>query len=73
MPSILLTGGVMDAGPDLLTLKQIGKYSAMYQRGEIIYEQLTYYKQHACPSCDACSFMGTPSTMQIMGVHQFIT
>ena len=35
MPSILVTGGVMDAGPDLLTLEQIGKYSAMCQRGEL--------------------------------------
>lgn len=67
MPSILLTGGVMDAGPNLLTLEQIGMYSAMCQRGEITEEQLTFYKQHACPSCGACSFMGTASTMQIMG------
>lgn len=66
-PSILVTGGVMDAGPNLLTLEQIGMYSAMYQRGEISEEQLTYYKHHACPSCGACSFMGTASTMQVMG------
>lgn len=66
MPSIVITGGVMDAGPKLLTLEQIGAYSAMCQRGEISREQLTYYKQHACPSCGACSFMGTASTMQIM-------
>lgn len=66
MPSIVITGGVMDAGPKLLTLEQIGAYSAMCQRGEISEEQLTYYKQHACPSCGACSFMGTASTMQIM-------
>lgn len=66
IPSIVVTGGVMDAGPDLLTLEQIGMYSAMYQRGEISGEQLTWYKHHACPSCGACSFMGTASTMQIM-------
>lgn len=66
MPSIVITGGVMDAGPDLLTLEQIGAYSAMCQRGEITEEKLTYYKQNACPSCGACSFMGTASTMQIM-------
>jgi len=66
MPSIVITGGVMDAGPDLLTLEQIGAYSAMCQRGEITDEKLTFYKQHACPSCGACSFMGTASTMQIM-------
>ena len=66
LPAIVVTGGVMDAGPDLLTLEQIGAYSAMCTRGEISEEQLTYYKQHACPSCGACSFMGTASTMQIM-------
>lgn len=66
-PCVLVTGGVMDAGPDLLTLEQIGIYSAQYQRGEITAEQLTYYKHHACPSCGACSFMGTASTMQVMG------
>ena len=66
IPAVFVTGGVMDAGPDLLTLEQIGKYSAMYERGEITEEQFTYYKHHACPSCGACSFMGTASTMQIM-------
>jgi Dihydroxyacid dehydratase/phosphogluconate dehydratase len=66
IPSIVLTGGVMNAGPDLLTLEQIGKYSAQFRRGEIDEEKLTYYKHHACPNCGACSFMGTASTMQIM-------
>ena len=66
IPSIVITGGVMDAGPDLLTLEQIGMYSAMYERGEISEEKLSFYKQNACPSCGACSFMGTASTMQIM-------
>lgn len=67
VPSILVTGGVMEAGPGLLTLEQIGAYSAMYQRGELSKEKFTWYKQHACPSCGACSFMGTASSMQIMG------
>ncbi|MDD3361227.1 MAG: dihydroxy-acid dehydratase [Hespellia sp.] len=66
IPAIVVTGGVMDAGPDLLTLEQIGAYHAMQQRGEITKDQLQYYKQNACPSCGACSFMGTASTMQIM-------
>lgn len=66
IPSIMVTGGVMEAGPDLLTLEQIGAYSAMCQRGEITEEKLTYYKANACPSCGACSFMGTASTMQVM-------
>lgn len=66
IPSIVITGGVMEAGPNLLTLEQIGMYSAMCQRGEITEEELTYYKHNACPSCGSCSFMGTASTMQIM-------
>jgi dihydroxy-acid dehydratase len=66
LPAIMVTGGVMDAGPDLLTLEQIGMYSAMHKRGEITEEKLNYYKQNACPSCGACSFMGTASTMQVV-------
>lgn len=66
IPSIIVTGGVMDAGPDLLTLEQIGKYSAMCQRGEITEDKFEYYKLNACPSCGACSFMGTASSMQVM-------
>ena len=66
LPTVLVTGGVMSAGPNLLTLEQIGAYAAMCARGEITPEQLTWYKHHACPSCGACSFMGTASTMQIL-------
>ena len=56
----------MNAGPDMLTLEQLGMYSAKYQRGEITEEKLNWAKQNACPSCGACSFIGTASTMQIM-------
>ena len=66
IPSIIVTGGVMEAGPNLLTLEQIGAYSAMQKRGEITEEELTYYKHNACPSCGSCSFMGTAATMQVM-------
>lgn len=65
-PSIVLTGGVMKAGPDLLTLEQIGKYNAMYERHEISEEEFNVYKKNACSSCGACSFMGTACTMQVM-------
>ncbi len=65
IPSIVVTGGVMDAGPDLLTLEQLGAISARYERGEISEEELEFAKHNACPSCGACSFMGTASTMQV--------
>lgn len=38
----------MDAGPDLLTLEQIGKYNAMCERGEITKEKMEFYKHNAC-------------------------
>ncbi|MCR5273441.1 MAG: dihydroxy-acid dehydratase [Lachnospiraceae bacterium] len=66
VPSIVVTGGTMSAGPKLLTLEQLGKYSAQYERGEIDEKELNWAKENACPSCGACSFIGTASTMQIM-------
>ncbi len=66
IPSVVVTGGVMEAGPNLLTLEQIGAYDAMCKRGEITENELLTYKHSACPSCGACSFMGTASTMQVM-------
>ena len=81
MSAIVITGGVMEAHMlpkqyvaqdpacainELLTLEQIGKFDAWEKTGVIPTEQLDYYKHNACPSCGACSFMGTASTMQIM-------
>ena len=81
MSAIVVSGGVMEAHTlpekyvvqdpackinELLTLEQIGKFDAWEKTGVIPNDQLDYYKQHACPSCGACSFMGTASTMQIM-------
>ena len=66
IPSVVVTGGTMAAGPELLTLEQLGMYSAKYERGEIDQDRLNWAKHNACPSCGACSFIGTASTMQIM-------
>ena len=81
MAAIVVTGGVMEAYDlpakytendpgcainELLTLEQLGMYSAKYERGEIDEAKLNWAKQNACPSCGACSFIGTASTMQIM-------
>ena len=66
IPAVVVTGGTMAAGPDLLTLEQLGMYSAKFERGEISEEKLNWAKCNACPSCGACSFIGTASTMQIM-------
>ena len=66
IPAVVVPGGTMNAGPDMLTLEQLGMYSAKFQRGEINEEKLNWAKCNACPSCGACSFIGTASTMQIM-------
>lgn len=81
MSAIVVTGGVMEATMlqgdvlpqdpacainDLLTLEQIGKFSAQYERGLLDNKTFDHYKHNACPSCGACSFMGTASTMQVM-------
>lgn len=81
MSAIIVSGGVMEAIVvkdeyvvkdegcainELLTLEQIGKFSAKHERGEIPDKQMAYYKHNACPSCGACSFMGTAATMQVM-------
>lgn len=66
IPSVMVCGGTMNAGPEMLTLEQLGMYSAKFERGEIGQERLEWAKQNACPSCGACSFIGTASTMQIM-------
>jgi len=66
IPSVVVPGGVMSAGPKMLTLEQLGMYSAQFERGEIDEERLDWAKRNACPGCGACSFIGTASTMQIM-------
>ncbi len=66
IPAVVVPGGTMNAGPEMLTLEQLGKYSAQYQRGEIDEERLNWAKCNACPGCGACSFIGTASTMQVM-------
>lgn len=66
IPSVVVPGGTMNAGPEMLTLEQLGMYSAQYNRGEIDEDKLNWAKCNACPSCGACSFIGTASTMQIM-------
>ena len=66
IPSVVVPGGTMNAGPRMLTLEQLGMYSARCRRGEIPEEELRWAKENACPSCGACSFIGTASTMQIM-------
>ncbi len=65
MPAIFIPGGVMPAGPEMLTLEMIGKYDADFKRGDLSQEKYDWYKERACPSCGACQFMGTAGTLQV--------
>ena len=51
----------MDAGPDLLTLEQIGKYNAMCERGEITKEKMEFTNiMHVHPAEPARSWEQHP-------------
>ena len=49
IPAVVIAGGTMAAGPDLLTLEQLGMYAAKFERGEIGQETLCWAKENACP------------------------
>ncbi|MCI8350357.1 MAG: dihydroxy-acid dehydratase [Oscillospiraceae bacterium] len=66
IPTVIVPGGIMQAGPDMLTLEQIGTYGSMLQRGEITEAEFRQKQKDACTGCGACQFMGTANTMQAM-------
>ncbi|MDK2823921.1 MAG: dihydroxy-acid dehydratase [Clostridia bacterium] len=66
LPVIHVPGGVMIAGPDNLTLEQIGTYGMKHYKGEIDDDYFQRLSASACPSCGACQFLGTAGTMQVM-------
>lgn len=65
-PIIFIPGGTMMSGPDNLTLEQTATYGVLMEQGKISNEDYKYYQKEACPTCGACQFMGTASTMQVM-------
>ncbi|NMA93874.1 MAG: dihydroxy-acid dehydratase [Clostridiales bacterium] len=66
IPGVVVLGGTMNAGPEMLTLNQLGVYSAKFERGEIDESEFNWAKHNACPSYGACCFIGTASTMQVL-------
>ena len=44
IPAVVVPGGTMNAGPEMLTLEQLGMYSAKYERGEIDEAKLDWAK-----------------------------
>jgi dihydroxy-acid dehydratase len=66
VPSIIVPGGLMDSGPDGLTLEGVGTAAAERKRGQLGEPQFRKTQVAACPSAGACAFFGTASTMQLL-------
>ena len=66
IPAVLLPGGSMDIGPGGLTENDVAGAFIQWQKGDITEERFREISQGACPSCGACQFMGTASTMQVL-------
>jgi dihydroxy-acid dehydratase len=66
LPTIHIPGGSMRGGPDNSTSGMAGPLSAKSKKGQVTHDEMRNYKLTGCPSCGACQFMGTASTMQCM-------
>lgn len=67
IPTIFIPGGSMRPGPYMTTSNLSGDISLRQKRpGEITDQEVRDYKITGCPSCGACAFLGTASTMQCM-------
>ncbi|MFW5749269.1 MAG: dihydroxy-acid dehydratase [Halanaerobium sp.] len=65
-PTVHVPGGSMALGEKNTTVDMTASDYAKYKRGEITKEKYLETQKLACPSCGACQFMGTASTMQVM-------
>ncbi|KUO52755.1 MAG: dihydroxy-acid dehydratase [Desulfitibacter sp. BRH_c19] len=66
MPGLHICGGAMMPGPDYLSSEKLYGSGDKEKRGEITSQELLVEQINSCPSCGACQFMGTASTMQTM-------
>ena len=65
IPTIFMPGGSMRPGPNMTTSLVAGDISLRQKRKDAITDQeVRDYKLTGCPSCGACTFLGTASTMQ---------
>lgn len=67
IPTIFVPGGSMRPGPNMTTSLVSGDISLRQKRKDAITDrEILDYKMTGCPSCGACTFLGTASTMQCM-------
>ena len=66
LPAIHIPGGSMAPGPNFISADSCYETNLRVAEGKMTEEEEWYYKRNACPSCGACQYMGTASTMQAM-------
>jgi dihydroxy-acid dehydratase len=66
IPTIHIPGGSMRSGPGNSTSGLAGPLTALAKQGQCPENEMRNYKLTGCPSCGACQFMGTASTMQCL-------
>lgn len=66
MPGFHIAGGSMLPGPNYQSSIKMYYASELRNEGKITDAQLLHEQINSCPSCGACQFMGTASTMQAM-------
>lgn len=66
LPTVHVPGGSQRSGPGLTTAGLCGQLTSREKKGEAVAGEMRNYKLTGCPTCGACQFMGTASTMQCM-------
>ncbi len=67
MPGIHVCGGSMEPGPGIQNSAEVCYgTNDLVRTGQMSADEEFVYKYGACPSCGACQYLGTASTMQSM-------
>ena len=66
IPTIHVPGGSARLGPDMTSSVKSGEMTSGYKQKRVLKEEIRSSILSCDPSCGACQFMGTASTMQCM-------
>ncbi|MDW7662516.1 MAG: dihydroxy-acid dehydratase [Bacillota bacterium] len=66
IPSLHFCGGSMLPGPDNISPEKCYETRDLVDQSKMTAKEQLYYQLNACPSCGACQYVGTASTMQVM-------
>jgi dihydroxy-acid dehydratase len=66
MPGLHFCGGSMMPGPEFLSAEKCYETTELVKLGKMSLKEHRFYQLNACPTCGACQYMGTASTMQVM-------